>query len=177
METYVEVKGFVHNSHFLEQRQNAINGLSLEAIDEPIVEIIAEFAKLPYCFTLQSCYGHFLHGDQTNTKNLEPLPNQYKNTSVEYRIAYIALCIQNNDHGKGLLKDLSELQAIDPKYIQYGCADWFWERQKNSYVVQVEPERHKTKDRCVIEFQEALYIEKVRNEFFEKLRKKLNKSI
>ena len=175
METFTAIKGFVHNPHYCEQRQKALNRLDMDTIDEPLVELISNFAKLTYCFTLQSCYGHFLHGSQTNSENVEPLPIPGTIAEVEYRIAYIALCIQNSASGGELLKDLSELPSIAPEYIQFGCAEWFWQRQVNSYVVQVEPERYKTRDRIVIGYQEALHIEKVRNEFFGELGRVLEK--
>jgi len=89
--------------------------------------------------------------------------------NVEYRIAYIALCLQNSDSGRALFQDLSGLASTNPKYIQFGCAEWFWGRQVNSYALQVEPERYKTKDRIVVGYREALHIEKVRNEFFSDL--------
>ena len=96
---------------------------------------------------------------------------------VEYRIAYIAVCVQDNQPGRLLLDDLRDLCLLDLHNIQYGCAEWFWERQVNSYIVQVEPERHKTKDRCMISYPEALYLEGVRNQFFEKLNLFLNQKI
>ena len=43
-------------------------------IDEPIIEIVNAFNTLPYCFTLQSCYGHFVYSGQKSSHNLEPLP-------------------------------------------------------------------------------------------------------
>jgi len=33
--------------------------------------------------------------------------------------------------------------------------------------LQVEPERYKTEDQCRLSVQEALYVEKVRNQFFK----------
>lgn len=135
METYGKAMELVHNPHFFEQRQNALSGLNLEAIDEPIIDLIAGFGKLSYCFTLHCCYGHFQYGNQTNAKNVEPLPDRDKDIDVDYRIAYLAVSVQNNELGRELLKDLCGLTLIYPENIQYGSADWFWERQKNSYVV------------------------------------------
>ena len=169
METYVTAKGLVSNPHFHNQRQKALSSLRQATIDEPILDLITRFANLPYCFTLQSCFGHFLLDDQSDPHNTEPLPWLDQEIDVHYRIAYIAICVQENQPGRLLLDDLRALCRIDPQNIQYGCAEWFWERQVNSYVVQVEPERHKTKDRCVIGYQEALHLEGVRNRFFEKL--------
>ena len=93
-------------------------------------------------------------------------------TRVEYRIAYIALGIENSDLGRALFRDLRKIPSIDPEYIQFGCAEWFWGRQVNSYALQVEPKRHMTEDKVPnIGYEEALYIEKIRNEAFGKLRK------
>ena len=54
--------------------------------------------------------------------------------------------------------------------MQLGCAEWFWKRQVNSFVLQVEPKRYKTKDR-VSSYKEALHIEKIRNTVFMELKK------
>ena len=177
METFITEKGLVSNPHFHNQRQKALNDLHQAIIDEPIVDLITKFATLPYCFTLQSCFGHFLLNDQSDPHSIESLPPLDQEFEVQYRIAYIAVCVQDDPAGRLLLDNLRELCLLDPLNIQYGCAEWFWERQVNSYVVQVEPERHKTKDRCVISYQEALYLEGVRNQFFEKLNLLLNQKV
>ena len=62
---------------------------------------------------------------------------------------------------------------IDPENIQFCCAEWFWKRQINSYALQVEPERFKEKDRAILNYREALHIEKTRDEFFIELEKLL----
>ena len=169
METYTELKDFVDNPYYHRQRQEALRGLDISTIDIPIVPTIEGLANLPYCFTLQSCYGHFLHRDQRDSQNIKPLPISESISSVEYRIAYIALCIQNSDLGRALSHDLREIPAMDPEYIQFGCAEWFWQRQVNSYVLQVEPGRFRTKDRITVDYQEALHIERIRNMFFGEL--------
>ena len=171
METFTEFKPFVINSLFHQQREKSLNQLDINTIDTPIKKIIKGFSNLPYCFTLQSCYGHFLYNNQKNPNNIEPLPESDNIYNVEYRIAYIALCIRNNKQGRMLLQELKKIPSIDPDFVQFGCADWFWERQINSYVLQVEPERYKTKDKITVNFQEALHIEKVRNEFVRRLEK------
>ena len=171
METYTEFKPLVKNPYFLQQREKVLNQLDFNAIDAPIKDIIKDFSTLPYCFTLQCCCGHFLYNNQKNPQNIEPLPNLDNISKVEYRIAYIALCIRNNQPGRMLFQKLKKIQSIDPKYVQFCCADWFWKRQVNSYALQVEPERYKTKDKITINFQEALHIENVRNEFFRRIEK------
>ena len=175
METYTKLRDFVSNPRYHEQRQKYLGSLDISIIDTPIIEIISGFAKLSYCFTLQSCYGHFLYSGQRNPKNIEPLAVSDNITSVEYRIAYIALCIEDSESGRELFDELGKIPIIDPEYIQFGCAEWFWARQVNSYVLQVEPKRHMTKDRALVSYQEALHIEKLRDEFFRRLKKLVQK--
>ena len=177
METYTELKDFVNNPHYHKQMQECLNRLDMNTIDTPIIQIIEDFLKLPYCFTLQSCYGHFLYNDHNNSKNFGPLTISDSIKIVEYRIAYIALCIENSDPGRRFFSALREIPAIDLEYIQFGCAEWFWERQVNSYILQIEPNRFKTKDKISISYQEALYIEKTRNEFFNVLKKLIQKRL
>jgi hypothetical protein len=138
-------------------------------IDVPIIELIKAFNELPYCFTLQSCYGHFVYNGQNDPHNLEPLPITDTIARVEYRIAYICLCTENSNFGRGLLKALNEITAVDPENIQFCCAEWFWQRQVNSYALQVQPDRFKHKDSAMLDYGEALHIEKIRNEFFIQL--------
>jgi len=152
-----------------EQREEALGQLDLSAIDAPIVEMIRTFAELPYCFTLQSCCGHFLCGNQKDSRNIDQLSGSETNSSVEYRIAYVALCIHNSDRGRLLLEDLRTIPSIDPEYVQFGCAEWFWQSHVNSYVLQVEPIRYRTNDKVLIGFKEALHVEKIRNGFFDVL--------
>jgi len=172
LETFTALRDLVDNPHYHEQRQEYLGKLNISTIDTPIVDIISGLTKLPYCFTLQSCYGHFLYNNQKDHTNTEPLPISDSISSVEYRIAYIALCIQNNNSGRRLFSELKEISLIDPEYIQFGCAEWFWKRQVNSYALQVEPKRYMTLDKIPhIDYQEALHVQNVRNEFFSKLRK------
>ena len=58
---------------------------------------------------------------------------------------------------------------MDPENIQFGSAEWFWKRQVNSYALQVEPDRFKRQDTAILDYEEALNIEKIRNEFFFQL--------
>ena len=50
--------------------------------------------------------------------DLKPLPITDPIVRVEYRIAYICLCIENSDLDRGLLEALNEITAIDPENIQ-----------------------------------------------------------
>jgi hypothetical protein len=169
LETFTELKELVDNPHYKLQRLNNPGDLADDMIDVPIIDLISGFNKLPFCFTLQSCYGHFVYNDQNDTHNLEPLPVKGAIAEVEYRIAYIAFCIENSLLGRRLFESLKEITAIDPEYVQFCCAEWFWKRQVNSFALQVEPDRFKHKDTAIVDFKEALYIEKIRNEFFVRL--------
>jgi hypothetical protein len=171
METFIPAKVFASNPHFAVQRRRSLAGLDIGTIDAPIVGLVQDFRQLPYCFTLQSCYGHFLFPGQKSATNVEALPPLPEGTRVEYRIAYIAVCLQDSPSGRALYHDLSDLGSIDEAYIQFGCAEWFWERQINSYVLQVEPERFKAQDRAEFDFQEAQQVEAVRYAFFARLRR------
>ena len=62
--------------------------------------------------------------------------------------------------GKELFEALKEITAIDPENIQFCCAEWFWKRQVNSYVLQVEPDRFKHKDTAELDFKEACILKR-----------------
>jgi hypothetical protein len=175
LETFTEPKELMENPHFREQRQKSLSGLTDVLIDAPIIKIIKDFYKLPYCFTMQSCYGHFLYNGQRDPHNLDPLLVTRTTTEVEYRIAYIAFCVENSDSGRRLIEALRGITVIDPKNIQFCCAEWFWKKQVNSYALQVEPERFKHEDKAVLDCEEALKIEKARNKFFIELKDLLKK--
>ena len=175
METFTEPKKPVENPHYQSQKQQRLAGLSDEMIDAPIIDLINGFNTLPYCFTLQCCYGHFIYSNQKDPYNFEPLPASDTIERVEYKIAYICLSIDNNELGRGFLEALKAVTDIDPENIQFCCADWFWERQVNSYALQVQPDRFKNQDTAILGYTEALHIEKIRNAFFVQLRELLRK--
>lgn len=169
METFTELKDFAENPHYQVQKRRSLYDLRDDMIDMPIVDLINGFNRIPYCFTMQSCYGHFVYNGQEDTHNLYPLPTEKTVAEVEYRIAYVAFCIENSASGRWLFEVLKEIPTIDQENIQFCCAEWFWERQINSYALQVEPDRFKRKDTAIIDFKEALHIEKIRNTFFIRL--------
>lgn len=171
METSIELKEIEKNPHYQAQRQKGLCNLTNDMIDAPIVGLVNGFNEMACCFTLQSCYGHFVCNGQNDPHNLEPLPVKDTITEVEYRMAYIAICIENSASGRWLFETLREIPTIDPENVQFCCAEWFWKRQVNSYVLQVEPDRFKRRDKAVLDYTEALYIEKVRNAFFDRLDK------
>ena len=174
METFAAPKRLAENPNFATQRQTCLLDLQSIPIDAPIAHIVNRFNTLPHGFTLQSCYGHFLYPGQKNSRDVEALPLNQIIERVEYRVAYLAFCIENSADGRTLLKALKQLCAIDPDCIHFGSPTWFWERQVNSYALQVEPERFKLQDRALLDYEEALQIEKTRNRFFERIEILLN---
>jgi hypothetical protein len=175
METFTEARMFVENPHFDEERRVSLHQLDLSTIDPPIVEIVKAYTRLSYCFTLQSCFGHFLYTGQEHIHNIDPLPVDANIEVVEYRIAYLALCIEDSVLGRDLFNEMEKIAAMNPEYIQFGSADWFWERHLNSYALQVEPRKHMNKDRCFIGYRQALRVEQVRNRFFDEITTLLEK--
>ena len=171
METFTDTKSFIDNPDFQHRKKVSIKHLNFDVIDAPIQDIIKQISELTYCFTLQSCYGHFVYEDQKDHHNIVPLPTSPILGEIEYRIAYLAFALENNVEGKDFYKKLESLTSIDEQYIQFGCADWFWQRQANSFVLQVEPERFKCQDTASVDYEEALHLEKVKNIFFRELRK------
>lgn len=170
METYSEIKELVENPDYEDHRRSTLAGLSDDMIDEPIVDLVNAFNRLPFCFTIQTCYGHFVYEGCQDPDNLKKLPSEDFAGSIEYRIAYICFCIENSTAGRGFLKVLKGITEIDPDNIQLCCAEWFWERQVNTYALQVEPDRFKRQDTAELDYAEALHVEKMRNEFYGRLR-------
>ena len=166
METLTAAKPLIDNPEFTVQKEAALSSLDRRTIDEPIRDVVRMLNDLSFCFTIQSCCGHFVFGRQNDPKNVEPLPQTDVNESIEYRIAYVALCVQKGKPAEKFLSDLSDIRTVDPQYIQYGSAIWFWERHVNSYVVQVEPERDSNKDTARINDREARYIEGLKRNVF-----------
>lgn len=166
LETFTAAKPLINNANFAIQRQAALSSLDIHAIDEPIRDVIKALNRVSFCFTIQSCFGHFVFGKRTDPRNLELLPQRKVPDSIEYRIAYVALCVHKSAPAARFLNELSDIQKINPQYIQYGCAHWFWERHVNSYVIQVEPERHSDKDSIRINYREAKHIEELKRDVF-----------
>ncbi len=171
METFTAPKPLVPNPNFEAQKQSSLAGLGDHLIDAPIVEIINRFNRLSFCYTLQSCYGHFVYGDQQDPHNVTPLPTSTIRRPIEYRIAYIAIAVADSEAGRKFKHTFSELVVLDPVNVQFCSADWFWERQVNTYALQVEPDRFKHQDKAVLAYAEAKHVEAVRNTFFDHIRR------
>jgi hypothetical protein len=110
----------VSNFCFRRQRHQSLSNLDTGTIDPPILDVVSDWGRLPYCFTLQSCFGHFLVGRQDEPRNMRPLPVSGSVSKGEYRIAYLALCLEDSEAGRTLFDDLRRVTAIDPEYVQSG---------------------------------------------------------
>lgn len=168
METFHEAREFVLHEEFPQDREKALAALDPGGIDQPIVDIVAGFAALPHCFTLQCCHGHFIYDPGQDPHSLAQIPDDYRGL-VRYRIAYIAFCLENSRRGRALRDALSRISAIDPGYVQFGSPDWFWDQWRNSYALQVEPLTFRSRDEALVEVAEALHLRKVRDRFFSEL--------
>lgn len=174
METFRKAGPLISNRDYQRDRQESLLSLRDEiekgSIDLPVLALLRDFSTIPHCYSLQCCFGHFVHEKEPDNHNLAPLaPYIGSIRCVRYRIAYLALCIENSGPGRELIRDLDQITDVAPDCIQFGCADWFREKVKNSYILQVEPERFKTQDSAEIDMDEALHVEKVRNWFFEEI--------
>lgn len=164
METYINSKPLRHNPHFKAERQVALDNLDLNRIDPHIIDLVKEINRLPCLFTLQCCHGHFLKKDGKEISSLELLENYER---VEYKLAYIALCIENSLMGNSVRKRLMNIPlSVGLDRVQFCSAQWFWERWLNSYALQVMPVRFKDQDTAQLEYVEAREVAKVRDEFY-----------
>jgi hypothetical protein len=168
METFAPTRPLIDDPRFAESRTHVLSGLEPAMIDAPIRELVARLNAWPFCFTLQCCYGHFVYAEQSDAQNLAPLPG-HDVGEVEYRIAYLALVIENGHDGARLLERLAAVTRIDPDYVQFGSPGWFRERHVNAYAFQVEPERFANRDKAFIGYREALHVQQVRDDVFAEL--------
>lgn len=146
--------------------------MRLKKVDAPIRDIVSALGRLPQCFTLQCCYGHFVWEGEPDIHNLAVLP--LKETGpVRYRIAYLALCIERGERGTFLRDRLASVCDIDEAYVQFGSPDWFWQQFPNSYALQVEPVRFALQDEAGLDQSEALYVQSVRDKFYDRIRELL----
>ena len=71
METFTEPRPFVKNHNYWRDRHKVLSALDLNSIDRPITDLITRINRLSFCFTLQSCFGHFILKPNQNDHNLE----------------------------------------------------------------------------------------------------------
>lgn len=174
METFTPPRPMISSPGFARDREQALDDLVSVIrngeIDPPLLPLIRGFSRVPSCYTLQSCYGHFVHAGQPDIHNIRRLqPGGPSIGRVTYRIAYIAFCIENSRRGHLLWEDLKRVAGDDPEYIQFGSADWFWEQMPNTYAIQVSPSRYQTEDSCLLTMDEALLVQDVRDRLFTEL--------
>jgi hypothetical protein len=169
METFCKARDFVQHTHYERDRASVISNFVLEDIDEPIRDIMTALLRVSQCFSLQSCYGHFIWKGQHDEHNLCVLPSENQGL-VRYRIAYLALCIKKGTQGAHLRECLASIREIDVEYVQFGSPDWFWQKYPNSYALQVEPKRFAFQDQAILEHIEAQYVQSVRDKFFQRIR-------
>ena len=164
METYIEYKALTHHPNFQAERQVALDNLDFNLIDPPLIKLVKEINRLPCLFTLQCCHGHFL---KKNGQETSYLALSETNERVDYKLAFVAICIENSFKGNSIRKRLMNIPAsIDRNRIQFCSAQWFWEQWINSYVLQVMPERFRDQDMAQFEYAEVREIGKVRDDFF-----------
>lgn len=164
METYTACKAFVDNPQYNEDRRYVLDNLVAGDIDPPLVTLVQKINRLPYVFSLQCCYGHFLW---KNGKEINPLESLEADTWVTYRLAYIALCIENSSLGRHLQQRLMNIpSSISEDNIQFFSAQWFWDQWPNSYAIQIMPERFKGFDVAQITATEARELATIRDGCF-----------
>lgn len=169
METFAPPRDLVDNTRYEHDRRAALAGLDLDAIDAPIRDLIRDFARLRHCFTLQCCWGHFVCRPGQGPHTLEPVSEDHVGP-VRYRIAYLAVCVENSAPGSRLLGALRQVSEIDTHTVQLGSPEWFATTCPNTYALQVEPEHSMLEDEAVLTHDEAVYVQSVRDRFFAALR-------
>ncbi len=165
METFTKPRPLEDNSDFARQRATALVGLEGASIDEPLRELIADLNRLPYCFTLQCCWGHFLVPGETDELTLAAPPARGM-AELDYKLAYVALCVSDDDIGRSFRDDIAGLVDAEPRFVQFGSADWFWERQVNSYAIQVAPRKKRKRDRMTLDGKQARLLSHARTRMF-----------
>lgn len=167
METYIRAKPLEKSPEFQSRRETAIAHLDYKLIEKPLINLVRDINSLPFIFTLQCCHGHFLATIDRNSLDFDELASTNK---VLYKLAYIAFCIDNSRQGRRFMGRLEEIpKVMSTGLVQFCSADWFWDQWKNSYVLQVMPQRFIDKDRTIIDSDEANTLQKVRDSFFEQL--------
>ncbi len=172
METFINPKEMVADDDFPKKRADALRSLNIQTIDPQIRDIVEGIKDIPYCFTLQSCYGHIIEKspDASQVNRIDPGPALP--ADALYQIAYFALVLENNESGRSLYQSLVDISHLDNDFIQFGSAEWFRENQGfcNSYVIQVAPYRCRNLDRFNMTSEEARKWCHARSLFLQELR-------
>jgi len=166
METFTPPKQFISPPEFAKERAMALQRLDelirLSEPDPPLIPLLRQFMQIPFCFTVQSCYGHFVYSQSPGDRNLAPVASFPDGVQqLRYRLAYMVFCIEDNVHGHALYDDLQSMTELDPLYIQFGSADWFWDMTPDTYVVQLEPLSGAYQDCVIVKIDEAIHLEQV----------------
>lgn len=173
LDTFTDARELVSHPEYDEQRRAVLAAIDWDDLDAPVVPIARAFESLSHCFTLQCCHGHFVTAPGQDEHSLAPVPADHEGP-VRYRIAYVAFCVRNDPMGQALLDKFSRLPSqVDPERVQFGSAGWFWAQWVNSYVLQVEPFEQRFSDQAALDADEARHVERVRDRFFEELRRVL----
>lgn len=167
MQTYTKARAIEVDPDFDAERDATRAGLDLDALDEPMVPLVRDLNRLPHAFTLQCCFGHFVGEGETDTHTLAPPPPTGRKT-MEYRIAYVAFCVRGDERGQAFVEAVRGLRELDPKYIQVGSADWFWNRRVNSFVIQVGPKRGRKRDTMPLDGKEIRHVSHVRTQLWRR---------
>ena len=141
MDTFVPARHLMADPAFPTRKQAALSELDPQTLDPPMTPLVQGFNRLPFCYTLQSCHGHIIVPGQGPPEHWQRRPVDNAPSKAFYQLAYLALVARCDSDGRDLLKYLAALADTCPKYLQMGCADWFWntQGQVNSYVLQVCP--------------------------------------
>lgn len=169
MQTFVAQRDFAEHDDYEKQRTTTLRNLDLSKIDSTFVEIIKTLNSIPHCFTLQCCSGHFFNARHRLDTVDDCLFERNVSGTTQYTIAYIAVCVQKCMFGQGLIERLKKIASMDPGYIQFGCAQWFWQKTVNSYVLQVEPREYRYKDIISLDYPMAIRVQKARDLFMSEL--------
>ncbi|MEW6338121.1 MAG: hypothetical protein ACOY3Y_01975 [Acidobacteriota bacterium] len=165
MESFAAPVDLVESARYEHDRKAALTGFDLDGIDAPIRDL----ARLPHCFTMQCCWGHFVCRPGPRSHALEPVPEDHVGP-VRHRIAYLALCVENSAPGRRLLGALRQLTETDTSLVHFGSPGWFAKSGPSTYAAQVEPVLSRLEDEAVLTRDEALLVKCLRDRFFAALR-------
>lgn len=170
MQTFISERPLAQVPDFQARKKAALKRLTGAEIDAPIRDAVRLLNSLPWCFTLQCCAGHFVPPGEGNQHTLERVDKDSLAASYTYRIAYLALCLDDTPKGRDFLARLRRIPgAVDPKYVQFGCAQWFLDQHADSYVLQVQPAANALVDHMDVDADEALRIQSARDIFWRLL--------